>query len=83
MHNFLTESKIKGWYTPSEVSRVFFFFLAKVIGINPNNSNAQTTAYINMRIWFSTFKSEAAEKKINLYTVKKRILQRSLAKMNI
>ncbi|MFK7032551.1 type I restriction-modification system subunit M [Flavobacterium oreochromis] len=43
MRHFATESgKSKGqFYTPAEVSRV----LAKVIGITPNNSTTQTTAY--------------------------------------
>ena len=43
MKNFASESgKSKGqFYTPSEVSRV----IAKVIGISPNNSKANTTVY--------------------------------------
>ena len=43
MQHFAQESgKSKGqFYTPSEVSRI----LAKVIGINPQNSVAATTAY--------------------------------------
>jgi len=43
MKNFASESgKSKGqFYTPSEVSRV----MAKVIGISPNNSRANTTVY--------------------------------------
>ena len=43
MRHFATESgKSKGqFYTPAEVSRI----MAKVIGINPHNTTAQTTVY--------------------------------------
>jgi type I restriction enzyme M protein len=83
MRHFATESgKSKGqFYTPSEVSRV----LAKVIGINPNNSNAQTTAYdptcgsgsLLLKV------AEAAEKKIDLYGQEKEFATANLAKMNM
>ena len=83
MRHFATDSgKSKGqFYTPSEVSRV----LAKVIGINPQNSNTQTTVYdptsgsgsLLLKV------AEAAEKKIDLYGQEKEFATANLAKMNM
>lgn len=83
MRHFATESgKSKGqFYTPAEVSRI----LAKVIGINNNNSTAQTTAYdptcgsgsLLLKV------AEEAEKKITLYGQEKEITTANLARMNM
>ncbi len=83
MRHFATDSgKSKGqFYTPSEVSRV----LARVIGINSKNSNAQTTAYdptsgsgsLLLKV------AEAAEKNITLYGQEKEFATANLAKMNM
>lgn len=83
MRHFATDSgKSKGqFYTPSEVSKV----LAKVIGITPQNSNAQTTAYdptcgsgsLLLKV------AEAAEKTIDLYGQEKEFATANLAKMNM
>lgn len=83
MRHFATDSgKSKGqFYTPAEVSRI----LAKVIGINPQNSNAQTTAYdptcgsgsLLLKV------AEAAEKTIDLYGQEKEFATANLAKMNM
>lgn len=83
MRHFATESgKSKGqFYTPSEVSRV----MAKVIGINKDNSTSQTTAYdpscgsgsLLLKI------AEEAEKTIDLYGQEKEIATANLARMNM
>ncbi|WP_375605092.1 type I restriction-modification system subunit M [Flavobacterium davisii] len=83
MRHFATDSgKSKGqFYTSSEVSRV----LAKVIGITPQNSTKQTTAYdptcgsgsLLLKV------AEAAEKTIDLYGQEKEFATANLAKMNM
>jgi len=83
MRHFATESgKSKGqFYTPSEVSRV----MAKVIGINKDNSTSQTTAYdpscgsgsLLLKV------AEEAEKNITLYGQEKEIATANLARMNM
>lgn len=83
MRHFATESgKSKGqFYTPAEVSRV----LAKVIGINKENSTGQTTAYdptcgsgsLLLKV------ADEAEKKIDLYGQEKEIATANLARMNM
>lgn len=83
MRHFATESgKSKGqFYTPAEVSRV----LAKVIGINTDNSTTQTTAYdptcgsgsLLLKV------ADESEKNITLYGQEKEIATANLAKMNM
>ncbi|MDL2231054.1 type I restriction-modification system subunit M [Bacteroidales bacterium OttesenSCG-928-L19] len=83
MRHFATESgKSKGqFYTPAEVSRV----LAKVIGINKDNSTGQTTAYdptcgsgsLLLKV------ADEAEKDITLYGQEKETATANLAKMNM
>ncbi|MDH6343322.1 type I restriction enzyme M protein [Parabacteroides sp. PFB2-12] len=83
MRHFATESgKSKGqFYTPAEVSRV----LAKVIGINKDNSTGQTTAYdptcgsgsLLLKV------ADEAEKNITLYGQEKDNATANLAKMNM
>jgi type I restriction enzyme M protein len=83
MRHFATESgKSKGqFYTPSEVSKV----LAKILGINNNNSTAQTTAYdptcgsgsLLLKV------ADEAEKEISLYGQEKETATAGLARMNM
>ncbi|MFK8295753.1 type I restriction-modification system subunit M [Capnocytophaga canimorsus] len=83
MRHFATESgKSKGqFYTPAEVSRI----LAKVIGINNENSTVQTTAYdptcgsgsLLLKV------GEEAEKSITLYGQEKETTTANLARMNM
>lgn len=83
MRHFATESgKSKGqFYTPSEVSRI----LAKIIGINNQNSTAETTAYdptcgsgsLLLKV------ADEAEKTISLYGQEKESATAGLARMNM
>lgn len=83
MRNFATESgKSKGqFYTPSEVSRV----MAKIIGINHDNTNANTTIYdptcgsgsLLLKV------ADEAERKITIYGQEKESATASLARMNM
>ena len=83
MRHFATESgKSKGqFYTPSEVSKV----LSKILGINNNNSTAQTTAYdptcgsgsLLLKV------ADEAEKEISLYGQEKETATAGLARMNM
>lgn len=83
MRHFATESgKSKGqFYTPAEVSRV----LAKVIGINTENSTNQTTAYDPTCGSGSLLLKVANEagKNITLYGQEKETTTANLAKMNM
>jgi len=83
MRHFATESgKSKGqFYTPAEVSRV----LAKVIGINQNNSSHQTTAYdptCGSGSLLLKVMNEAG-KNIDLYGQEKETTTANLAHMNM
>lgn len=83
MRHFATESgKSKGqFYTPAEVSRI----LAKIIGINKNNSTASTTIYdptcgsgsLLIKV------GEEAEKSVTLYGQEMDIATVALASMNM
>ncbi len=83
MRNFATESgKSKGqFYTPSEVSRV----MAKIIGINHENSNPNTTVYdptcgsgsLLLKV------ADEAERKITIYGQEKESATAGLARMNM
>lgn len=83
MRHFATESgKSKGqFYTPSEVSRV----MAKIIGINNENSSSDTTAFdptvgsgsLLIKV------GDEAEKKITLYGQEMDVTNASLARMNM
>ncbi len=83
MRNFATESgKSKGqFYTPSEVSRI----MAKIIGINNANTNANTTIYdptcgsgsLLLKV------ADEAEKKITIYGQEKESATAGLARMNM
>ena len=83
MRHFATESgKSKGqFYTPSEVSKV----LSKILGINNNNSTAQTTAYdptcgsgsLLLKV------ADEAEIEISLYGQEKETATAGLARMNM
>ncbi len=83
MRHFAQDSgKSKGqFYTPAEVSRV----LAKVVGINPQNSTSQTKAYdptcgsgsLLLKV------ADEAGKKIEIYGQEKDITTANLAKMNM
>jgi type I restriction enzyme M protein len=83
MRNFATESgKSKGqFYTPSEVSRI----MAKIIGINHENSNANTTVYdptcgsgsLLLKV------ADEAERKITIYGQEKESATAGLARMNM
>lgn len=83
MRNFATESgKSKGqFYTPAEVSRI----MAKIIGINAGNSNANTTIYdptcgsgsLLLKV------ADEAEKKITIYGQEKESATAGLARMNM
>lgn len=83
MRHFASESgKSKGqFYTPSEVSQV----MSKIIGITPENSSPETTAYdptcgsgsLLLKI------AEQAEKSISLYGQEKEAATTGLARMNM
>ncbi len=83
MRNFATESgKSKGqFYTPSEVSRI----MAKIIGINIANTNANTTIYdptcgsgsLLLKV------ADEAERKITIYGQEKESATAGLARMNM
>lgn len=83
MRNFATESgKSKGqFYTPSEVSRI----MAKIIGINNQNTNANTTVYdptcgsgsLLLKV------ADEAERKITIYGQEKESATAGLARMNM
>jgi len=83
MRNFATESgKSKGqFYTPSEVSRI----MAKIIGINNLNTNANTTIYdptcgsgsLLLKV------ADEAERKITIYGQEKESATAGLARMNM
>ena len=83
MRNFATESgKSKGqFYTPSEVSRI----MAKIIGINNVNTNANTTVYdptcgsgsLLLKV------ADEAERKITIYGQEKESATAGLARMNM
>jgi len=83
MRHFATESgKSKGqFYTPAEVSRI----MAKIIGINPANTSAQTTAHdptsgsgsLLLKV------SDEAGKSITLYGQEKDSATAGLARMNM
>ena len=83
MRNFATESgKSKGqFYTPAEVSRI----MAKIIGINHTNTNADTTIYdptcgsgsLLLKV------ADEAEKKITIYGQEKESATAGLARMNM
>jgi type I restriction enzyme M protein len=83
MRHFATESgKSKGqFYTPSEVSRV----IAKVIGISPANTKANTTAYDPTCGSGSLLLKVAAEagKRITLEGQEKDVTTAGLARMNM
>lgn len=83
MRHFATESgKSKGqFYTPAEVSRI----IAKIIGINNENTSASTTAYdptcgsgsLLLKV------ADEAEKSITLYGQEKDSATSGLARMNM
>lgn len=83
MRNFATESgKSKGqFYTPSEVSRI----MAKIIGINSESTNANTTIYdptcgsgsLLLKV------ADEAERKITIYGQEKESATAGLARMNM
>lgn len=83
MRNFATESgKSKGqFYTPAEVSRI----MAKIIGINHDNTSAHTTIYdptcgsgsLLLKV------ADEAEKKITIYGQEKESATAGLARMNV
>jgi len=83
MRNFATESgKSKGqFYTPAEVSRI----MAKIIGINKENTNPNTTIYdptcgsgsLLLKV------ADEAEKKITIYGQEKESATAGLARMNM
>jgi type I restriction enzyme M protein len=83
MRNFATESgKSKGqFYTPAEVSRI----MAKIIGINSENSNANTTIYdptcgsgsLLLKV------ADEAERRITIYGQEKESATAGLARMNM
>jgi len=83
MRNFATESgKSKGqFYTPAEVSRI----MAKIIGINNENSTANTTIYdptcgsgsLLLKV------ADEAERKITIYGQEKESATAGLARMNM
>jgi type I restriction enzyme M protein len=83
MRNFATESgKSKGqFYTPAEVSRI----MAKIIGINSENSTPNTTIYdptcgsgsLLLKV------ADEAEKKITIYGQEKESATAGLARMNM
>lgn len=83
MRNFATESgKSKGqFYTPAEVSRI----MAKIIGINSKNTNANTTIYdptcgsgsLLLKV------ADEAERNITIYGQEKESATAGLARMNM
>jgi len=83
MRNFATESgKSKGqFYTPAEVSRI----MAKIIGINNQSTNANTTIYdptcgsgsLLLKV------ADEAERKITIYGQEKESATAGLARMNM
>lgn len=83
MRNFATESgKSKGqFYTPAEVSRI----MAKIIGINNENSTANTTIYdptcgsgsLLLKV------ADEAEREITIYGQEKESATAGLARMNV
>lgn len=83
MRNFATESgKSKGqFYTPAEVSRI----MAKIIGINNENSTANTTVYdptcgsgsLLLKV------ADEAERRITIYGQEKESATAGLARMNV
>lgn len=83
MRNFATESgKSKGqFYTPSEVSRI----MAKIIGINSQSTNANTTIYdptcgsgsLLLKV------ADEAERRITIYGQEKESATAGLARMNM
>ncbi|MBI5805804.1 type I restriction-modification system subunit M [candidate division TA06 bacterium] len=83
MRHFATESgKSKGqFYTPAEVSRV----MAKIIGISPKNSTAQTTVYdptcgsgsLLLKV------ADESEKKISIFGQENETATAGLARMNM
>jgi type I restriction enzyme M protein len=83
MRNFATESgKSKGqFYTPAEVSRI----MAKIIGINHENSSSDTTIYdptcgsgsLLLKV------ADEAERKITIYGQEKESATAGLARMNM
>ncbi|MDP2157408.1 MAG: N-6 DNA methylase, partial [Nitrospirota bacterium] len=83
MRHFATESgKSKGqFYTPAEVSRI----IAKIIGINPANTSAQTTAHDPTSGSGSLLLKVADEagKSITLYGQEKDSATSGLARMNM
>jgi type I restriction enzyme M protein len=83
MRHFATESgKSKGqFYTPAEVSRI----MAKIIGINPANTSAQTTAHDPTSGSGSLLLKVADEagKSITLYGQEKDTATAGLARMNM
>ena len=83
MRHFATESgKSKGqFYTPAEVSRI----MAKIIGINPTNTSAQTTAHDPTSGSGSLLLKVADEagKSITLYGQEKDSATAGLARMNM
>jgi type I restriction enzyme M protein len=83
MRNFATESgKSKGqFYTPAEVSRI----MAKIIGINSENTNANTTVYDPTCGSGSLLLKVAseAERKITIYGQEKESATAGLARMNM
>lgn len=83
MRNFATESgKSKGqFYTPAEVSRI----MAKIIGINGENTNANTTVYDPTCGSGSLLLKVAseAERKITIYGQEKESATAGLARMNM
>jgi type I restriction enzyme M protein len=83
MRHFATESgKSKGqFYTPAEVSRI----IAKIIGINPANTSAQTTAHDPTSGSGSLLLKVADEagKSITLYGQEKDSATAGLARMNM
>ena len=83
MRNFATESgKSKGqFYTPAEVSRT----IAKIIGIRPENTTAETTVYdptcgsgsLLLKV------ADEADKKISIYGQEIDVATTALARMNM
>jgi type I restriction enzyme M protein len=83
MRHFATESgKSKGqFYTPSEVSRV----MAKIIGINSDNTSAETTIYdptcgsgsLLLKV------ADEAEKTVSIYGQEKDVSTAALSRMNM
>jgi type I restriction enzyme M protein len=87
MRHFATESgKSKGqFYTPAEVSRI----MAKIIGISPANTSAQTTVYDptcgsgSLLLKVADEAKDTPEKRISLYGQEKDSATSGLARMNM